>query len=144
MQAMRPGFAAMLLACCLAAAASFAQTPKSGPDAGGFDRTVLPQDDMYGYAREPEVQGARRAHQDLVMSCGRTSPTVSQQVHEIGIRMALGTPRADVLNLIARMTLKLATLGIVLGLLGSVAVMKVLASSCGASPRAIPRPSRAW
>ena len=62
--------------------------------------------------------------------------TVSQQVHEIGIRMALGAQRGDVLGLIARMSLRLVVIGVVLGLLGSVAAMKVLASQLfGVSPR---------
>jgi predicted permease len=62
--------------------------------------------------------------------------TVSQQIHEIGIRMALGAQRADVLRLIARMSLRLVVVGVVLGLLGSVGVMKVLASQLfGVSPR---------
>ena len=46
---MRSGIAATLLACCLAAAASVAQSPKSGLDATGFDRTTRPQDDLYRY-----------------------------------------------------------------------------------------------
>jgi predicted permease len=62
--------------------------------------------------------------------------TVSQQIHEIGIRMALGAQRGDVLGLIVRMSLRLVAIGIVLGLLGSVGVMKVLASQLfGVSPR---------
>jgi putative ABC transport system permease protein len=62
--------------------------------------------------------------------------TVSQQIHEIGIRMALGAQRRDVVRLIARMSLRLVVIGVVLGLLGSVGVMKVLASQLfGISPR---------
>ena len=62
--------------------------------------------------------------------------TVSQQIHEIGIRMALGAQRSDVLRLIVRMTLRLVVVGLVLGLLGSLGVMKVLASQVwGISPR---------
>jgi putative ABC transport system permease protein len=62
--------------------------------------------------------------------------TVSQQVHEIGIRMALGAQRADVVRLIARTSLRLVVIGVVLGLLGSAAAMKVLASQLfGVSPR---------
>ena len=62
--------------------------------------------------------------------------TVSQQIHEIGIRMALGAQRADVLGMILRATSRLVVAGVVLGLLGSVGVMKVLASQVwGVSPR---------
>jgi predicted permease len=62
--------------------------------------------------------------------------TVSQQVHEIGIRMALGAQRTDVLRLIARTSLRLVAIGVVLGLLGSLAATKVLASQLfGVTPR---------
>ena len=42
--------------------------------------------------------------------------TVSRQIHEIGIRMALGARRVDVLRLVVRMTLRLVVAGVVLGL----------------------------
>jgi len=62
--------------------------------------------------------------------------TVAQQVHEIGIRMALGAQRADVMRLIATASFRLVSIGVVLGLLGSVAAMKVLASQLfGVTPR---------
>ena len=62
--------------------------------------------------------------------------TVAQQVHEIGIRMALGAQRSDVVQLIGRASLRLVAIGVVLGVLGSLAVMKVLASQLfGVSPR---------
>jgi putative ABC transport system permease protein len=62
--------------------------------------------------------------------------TVSRQIHEIGIRMALGARRMDVLRLVVQMTLRLVIVGVVLGLLGSLGVMKVLASQIwGISPR---------
>jgi putative ABC transport system permease protein len=61
---------------------------------------------------------------------------VSQQVHEIGIRMALGAQRSDVMRLIATASFRLVVAGVVLGLLGSAAAMKVLASQLfGVSPR---------
>jgi ABC-type antimicrobial peptide transport system permease subunit len=44
---------------------------------------------------------------------------VSQRTQEIGIRMALGARRVDVLKLVFRHGMKLALLGIVIGLLGS-------------------------
>ena len=62
--------------------------------------------------------------------------TVSRQIHEIGIRMALGARRVDVLRLVVQMTLRLVIVGVVLGLLGSIGVMRVLASQIwGISPR---------
>jgi putative ABC transport system permease protein len=62
--------------------------------------------------------------------------TVSRQIHEIGIRMALGAQRRDVLHLVLRMTLRLVVAGVVLGLAGSIGVMRVLASQIwGISPR---------
>jgi putative ABC transport system permease protein len=62
--------------------------------------------------------------------------TVSQQRHEIGIRMALGARAIDVLGLVVRMTLRLVLAGVVLGVAGSVAVMRVLSSQIwGVSPR---------
>ncbi len=61
--------------------------------------------------------------------------TVSRQIHEIGIRLALGAQRADVLRLVLRMTLRLVSIGLVLGLIGSLAVTRVLASQVwGISP----------
>ena len=50
--------------------------------------------------------------------------------------MALGARRVDVLRLVVQMTLRLVAAGVVLGLLGSMAVMRVLASQIwGISPR---------
>jgi putative ABC transport system permease protein len=54
--------------------------------------------------------------------------TVSRQTHEIGIRMALGARRIDVLGMIARYGLRLLGIGLGIGLLGSVAATRVLAS----------------
>ena len=52
--------------------------------------------------------------------------TVSCQTHEIGIRMALGARRGDVLGMIVWMGLRLLLIGLVIGLLGSVAATRVL------------------
>jgi putative ABC transport system permease protein len=61
--------------------------------------------------------------------------TASRQTHEIGIRMALGARRADVLKLVLRMGARLVVLGLVIGLLASVAVSRVIASQLwGVSP----------
>jgi putative ABC transport system permease protein len=62
--------------------------------------------------------------------------TVSRQTHEIGIRMALGANRRDVLGLVLRMGLRLIALGLAAGLLASLGVTRVLASQLWAvSPR---------
>ncbi len=53
---------------------------------------------------------------------------VSQRTHEIGIRMALGAERSDVLKMVMRQGMILALLGIVLGLIGSYVLTKYLES----------------
>ncbi len=53
---------------------------------------------------------------------------VSQRTHEIGIRMALGAERNDVLKMIMRQGMTLALLGVVLGLIGSYVLTKYLES----------------
>jgi len=54
--------------------------------------------------------------------------TVSRQTHEIGIRIALGAGRADVLRLVMRMGLRLIGLGTIAGLAASFGVTRLLAS----------------
>ena len=62
--------------------------------------------------------------------------TVARQTHEIGIRMALGAGRADVVWMVLWMGLKLVGLGVGVGLLASFAVTRVIANQLwGVSPR---------
>jgi putative ABC transport system permease protein len=57
-----------------------------------------------------------------------TAYTVSRQTHEIGIRMALGAGRANVLRMVMWMGLQLVGLGVGLGLLASLGATRVIAS----------------
>jgi putative ABC transport system permease protein len=59
---------------------------------------------------------------------GVTAFSVSQRTHEIGIRLALGAERADILRMILRSTMPLILTGVGLGLCGAVAVTRVLQS----------------
>jgi ABC-type antimicrobial peptide transport system permease subunit len=53
---------------------------------------------------------------------------VSQRTREIGIRMALGATLRDVLRLIVSQGMRMALIGIALGLAGALALTRVLAS----------------
>src|SRR6185295_5414396 len=54
--------------------------------------------------------------------------SVNQRTREIGLRMALGAPRADVLRLIVREGMTVGGLGIAVGLIGALAFSRVLSS----------------
>lgn len=62
--------------------------------------------------------------------------SVSLETHEIGVRMALGAPTSNVLKMVLGKGLRLITLGIVLGVLASMALTRFVASQFwGVSPR---------
>src|SRR5207244_2279372 len=61
--------------------------------------------------------------------------SVSRQTHEIGIRMALGAGRADVLRMVASLGLRLVAVGAAIGLAASLGVTRIAANQIwGISP----------
>jgi predicted permease len=59
---------------------------------------------------------------------GVMSHLVTQGAHDIGVRMALGAERRDILAMVLRQGLELTAAGIVMGLLGAIALTRVMAS----------------
>ena len=57
---------------------------------------------------------------------GVMSYSVAQRTHEVGLRMALGAQRRDVIKLILRRGMKLISIGVVLGLCGSVVLTRLM------------------
>jgi putative ABC transport system permease protein len=61
--------------------------------------------------------------------------TAARRTHEIGIRMALGAEKGDVLKLVITMGLRLVVLGVAIGLAASLGVARVIATQLwGVSP----------
>jgi len=59
---------------------------------------------------------------------GVMSYLVSQSTHDIGLRVALGAQRGNILALVVRQGMLLAAIGIGAGLIGAAALTRVMAS----------------
>jgi putative ABC transport system permease protein len=59
---------------------------------------------------------------------GVLSTIVRQRTAEIGMRMVFGAPRASILSLVVGEGLKLSAVGVVIGLIGALAITRVMAS----------------
>ena len=59
---------------------------------------------------------------------GVISYSVSQQIHELGIRIALGAQKSDVLELIMRRGMTLSFIGVIIGMVGSLGITRFLSN----------------
>jgi putative ABC transport system permease protein len=59
---------------------------------------------------------------------GLMSYSITERTHEIGIRMALGAQRGDVLRMVVGQGLRLVTIGLIIGLTGAFALTRLMSS----------------
>jgi putative ABC transport system permease protein len=96
------------------------QRPKKGA-VGETKMETLFRDLRYGFALLALVLASTGIY-------GVMSYSVAQRTHEIGVRMALGAGRFDVIKLVVQQGMLLVLLGVALGLMGAFALTRVLSS----------------
>ena len=103
---------------------------KEQPVSGVMPLQELLDEELSPRQTQADVLGAFAGLALLLASLGIyavLSFRVAQRTQEIGVRMALGAQRGDVLQMVLRQGLKLTLLGIAVGLAGALALSRVLA-----------------
>jgi putative ABC transport system permease protein len=59
---------------------------------------------------------------------GLLNDSANQRIHEIGIRVALGARRRELLSMVVRQGMELALTGVGIGLIAAIAVMRLISS----------------
>ena len=104
------------------------------PDAPVFAVSTMPQRIYQSLARQRFSMTMLAAFAGFAMLLGAVgiygvmSYLVTQGMHDIGVRIALGAPRGSILRMVVRQGMAVAGAGIVVGLAGAFALTRVMES----------------